>query len=384
MTGASHRQNPAAPSREETSDPKELLDRLGVQARVDPEPLAHNAWLTPGIWKVHTPDGAALLKHLSAHRPSGQTAWEVHWSAGGDDQGRWNYWAREALVYRDRLFEAYAGSGLGAPEPLAVEVGDADAVLLLSWEAGHPGEDWEPADYAPAARALGRAQGPYLVNRALPELGWLSRGFLRDYSREKPVEWWVLEDDDAWAHPLAREAFPPDLRDRLRFVHDNRERLYQINEALPRTLCHLDFWTKNLIAAPGGDTVVLDWAFFGLGALGEDIGNLIPDAVFDLFLPARSLSFLETAVFDAYEAGLRESGWDDDARLVRLGMWSSAVKYDWLGPATVIGAQATEHLRYGGVERVDPVHKLSERAAGLLHLAAWAEKALGLAEELGL
>ena len=299
MTGASDRQNAAAPTQEKLSDPRELLDRLGVQARVDPEPLAHNGWLTPGIWKVHTPKGAAVLKHLSAHRPSGKTAWEVHWSAGDHDPHRWNYWVREALVYRDRLIDAYAGSGLFAPEPLAVEVSDEDAVLLLSWEAGRPAELWEAAGYAPAARALGRAQGPYLVDRALPDREWLTRGFLRDYSTEKPVEWWALEDDDAWAHPLAREAFPPGLRDRLRFVHNNRERLYQVNEALPRTLCHLDFWTKNLIASPSGDTVVLDWAFLGLGALGEDIGNLIPDSVFDMFLPAQSLQLLETVVFEA-------------------------------------------------------------------------------------
>jgi len=281
MTVASDGQGAAAASRQAAANPNELLDRLGVRARVDPEPLAHNGWLTPGIWKVHTPEGAAVLKHLSSHRPRGQTPWEAHWSAGDHDPHRWNHWAREALVYRDRLFDAYAGSGLVAPEPLAVEVSDADAVLLLSWEAGRAAEDWGAADYAPVARALGRAQGPYLVDKALPDPGWLSQGF-------------------------------------------------------------------------------------------------------DLFLPARSLPLLETVIFEAYVTGLRESGWDDDVRLVRLGMWSSAVKYDWLGPATVIGAQTYEHLGYGGVERVDPVYKLSARAAGLVFLADWAEKALGLAEVLGL
>ena len=93
---------------------------------------------------------------------------------------------------------------------------------------------------------------------------------------------------------------------------------------------------------------------------------------------------IAVAVDKAYVVGLRESGWDDDVRLVRLGMWSSAVKYDWLGPATVIGAQAAEHLRYGGVETVDPVYKLSARAAGLVFLADWADKALELAEVVGL
>lgn len=36
----------------------------------------------------------------------------------------------------------------------------------------------------------------------------------------------------------------------------------------------------------GGESVLVDWAFTGDGALGEDVGHHIPDSVFDPFLPA--------------------------------------------------------------------------------------------------
>ena len=95
------------------------------------------------------------------------------------------------------------------------------------------------------------------------------------------------------------------------FVHAHRERLYRISEALPRTLCHLDFWPKNLIRLPDGQVVLIDWSFAGLGALGEDAGNLVPDAAFDHFIPPSDLPHLEQVVFDGYLRGLRAAGWNE-------------------------------------------------------------------------
>ncbi len=48
-----------------------------------------------------------------------------------------------------------------------------------------------------------------------------------------------------------------------------------------------------------------------------------------------AVPLLESVVFDGYLRGLRAAGWDDDPRLVRLGMWSSAVKYDWMAAMTL-------------------------------------------------
>ena len=196
-----------------------------------------------------------------------------------------------------------------APACLAVHVDSSEAVLLLHWVAGEPGEIWPAASYGPAAEALGRAQAPFLGGRPLPSVSWLSKGFLREYSSEKPVQWELLDDDDAWAHPVVRQTFPAGLREGVLFVHAHRERLYQISESLPRTLCHLDVWPKNLFLRPGGQVTLIDWSFAGAGAIGEDAGNLVPDAAFDHFIAASDLPGLEQAVFDGYLRGLRAAGW---------------------------------------------------------------------------
>jgi thiamine kinase-like enzyme len=218
----------------------------------------------------------------------------------------------------------------------------------------------------------------------MPSLAWLSRSFLREYSSEKPVEWDLLDDNEAWQHPVVRGVFPPALRDGVAFLHANRERLYRINESLPRTLCHLDFWPKNLFQVRNGEIALIDWGCAGFGAIGEDMGNLVPDASFDHFISAEDLPRLEQVVFDGYLRGLRSAGWGGDRRLVQLGMWSSSVKYDWLTPFTLAQLNQRKQYRYGGGEEIDADFKFRERSHALLFNANWARQALELAEQLGL
>jgi hypothetical protein len=365
---------------------EELLERLGVEAsEVSADDLPHNQWLSSGVWRVRTSAGrAAVLKYTRSDRSRGETPWDAHWTARDQEPHRWTYWRREPLAYQHHLADAYAGSGITAPACLGAHVDDREALLLLEWAGGEPGESWPIASYGPAAEALGRAQAPFARGRALPPVSWLSRDFLREYSSEKPVEWELLDDDEAWRHPVVRETFPAGLRDGVRLVHTHRERLYRIRESLPRTLCHLDFWPKNLIRRPDGLLVLIDWSFAGLGALGEDAGNLVPDAAFDHFITAEDLPRLEQAVFEGYLSGLRAAGWNDDPRLVQLGMWSSAVKYDWLAPLTLAQVRHARQYRYGGGGEIDPAFKFRERSRVLLFNARWARLALELAGRLGL
>jgi hypothetical protein len=362
-----------------------LLGRLGVAAGPeDPEVLPHNGWLSPGVWRVRTDDGRrAVLKWARADRDRGRTAWDAHWTARDHEPSRWNYWAREALCYRDHLSDVFAGAGLAGPPCRAWRIEDDEALLLLDWVDGRPGDEWSVPDYGPAAEALGRAQAPFLAGRPLPGVDWLSRGFLRDYPAEKPVDWGLLDDDGIWRHPVVRRSFAPGLREGAAFLHSHRERLTALVEALPRTLCHLDFWPKNLIRRPDGHHTLLDWSVVGIGAVGEDVGNLVPDASFDHFVAARDLPGLERVVLEAYLAGLRSSGWDDDPRLVQLGMWASAIKYDWLTPFSLAQVDQPRHLRYGGGAEVDPDYKFSQRSQVLVFLAGWARQALELADRLG-
>jgi thiamine kinase-like enzyme len=165
-------------------------------------------------------------------------------------------------------------------------------------------------------------------------------------------------------------------------MHAARERLYRIAEALPRVLCHLDFWTKNVIMRDDGRLALLDWAFVGDGAVGEDIGNLIPDAAFDHFVPAESIPDLEAAVLEAYTEGLADAGWRGDPRVVELGMAASAIKYDWLTPAMLASASAAKQLRYGGTEEIDADYRYRERGRALLDNTRRARRAVALANEL--
>jgi hypothetical protein len=362
-----------------------LLKRVGVDATdTSIDQVAHNRWLTRGIWRVSISGVPMVLKYLSADRDLGATVWHAHWSAGSEVPRHWNYWAREGLAYLEGITDAYGGSGLGPARAVSVDLTDRDCTLLLEFVDGAPAEQWGIADYVPAAEALGRAQGSYLAGRPLPRHPWLSRGFLRDYSREKPADWSLLYDDRPWDQPVVKRNFPAELRAAATWLHESRDRLYAIAERLPRTLCHLDFWTKNLIRRPDGEIALLDWAFVGDGAVGEDAGNLVPDAVLDHFVPAEKLPEFGAAVLDGYLTGLRQAGWAGDARLVRLGMWAAAVKYDWQTPMMLAAASATRQFRYGGTEEIDADHRFWERGRALLHNANTARQAVALADEMGI
>jgi hypothetical protein len=363
----------------------ELLERVGVDATdAVAEELPHNRWLSPGVWRIRTREGQlAVLKYTTSDRSPGGTPMDAHWTACDQDPRRWTYWCRESLAYQHDLAGQYGGSGIRAPACLGADVDGSEAVLLLEWVTGEPGEVWQVPSYGPAAEAIGRAQAPFLLGRPTPPFSWLSKRFLREYSSEKQVTWELLDDDDAWAHPLVVETFPAGLREAVLFVHAHSERLYQISESLPRTLCHLDFWPKNLFRVADGETVVVDWSFAGDGAVGEDAGNLVPDAVFDHFVTADQMPRLEQAVYEGYLRGLRAAGWHDDPRLVQLGMWSSAVKYDWLAPFTLAQVRQERQYRYGGGAEIDASFKFRERTRALLFNAGWAQKAIELAGRLG-
>ena len=58
---------------------------------------------------------------------------------------------------------------------------------------------------------------------------------------------------------------------------------------------------------------------WGEGALGEDVANLVPDSVFDLFVPARKLASLDGEAFGGYLSGPQKAGWEGGERTVRLG-----------------------------------------------------------------
>jgi hypothetical protein len=181
-----------------------------------------------------------------------------------------------------------------------------------------------------------------------------------------------------WDHPAARD-WSDRVRAGIRPLWERRHALVAHGENMPRTLCHLDVWPMNLIAE-GDRNILLEWAFTGTGALGEDIANLIVDSFADGFIDTALLPEVEAATTDGYLRGLRDGGWhgsDDDVR--RAIALTGAAKYSWLAPAML--TVAARGITRGGSPSYDPESTAAQvriRRGRLLELLVnWAERLAG-------
>jgi hypothetical protein len=344
----------------------------------DVERLTHSvvATVTGGVFRVHAGDRRAIVKVVAPRSADPADA--------SRDPRSFRYWRREPELLGAPVLHLYHEAGLRPPALLAAVERAPETIAL--WEedvSGLRGDAWAVATFEDAARRLGYAQG--VLAASAPEHPGLSRGFLRDYLAEKAqsVPYGLLAGADAWAQPAVRRGFPAGLDGPLARLHAEQPRFLGWMEAAPRTLAHLDVWPLNLFAVGDGYALV-DWAFAGDGALGEDAGNLVFDAVLDLLHPSALLPDLDVAVLRGYVEGLNDAGWDGDERWVRLAMCASAVKYDWLAPAMLRRAGEPDLVGYGG-QRVEDVERLfAERGRALAFIADRAEEARGLAAALDL
>ena len=331
--------------------------------------LRHNPLnaVTANVERVTYADGrTAVRKEL--RRPADSSG---PWAASTDPR-HWNYWRRELEVYRDdELREQLADAGLVLPAAQTEDQRDG-AVLLMEDIDGTPGTHFSLAEHAALARACGRWQA-----RPAPERPWTSIGFLRDYSTTRDVPWHLMTDDAAWQQPLIRETWPAGLREAWTGLLVHRDALLDLVASLPRARCHLDFWVSNVIQRPSGELALFDWSFLGDGALGEDIGNYIPDAVFDLFWPVERLPELAETCIANYLDGLHEAGWRGDSDDVRLAVMASGVKYAWLLPGLLGRASEPAHNAYH--RQVDSRYLFHQRGQALLYLADWCAEALSRA-----
>ncbi len=382
------------------------------------ETLRHNPLnaVTAAVERVTGENGETFIRK-ELREPSDSVG---PWAASSDPR-HWNYWRRELEIYQDPELRAQLqGTGLVLPkaeveehpghdlrdDEAAGQVADAgwtpngeggrrvpdgerlaDAglgahggwgpggegggwgVLWMEDVEGRGGTEFELGDHAALARGCGRWQaGPGIVRP------WTSAGFLREYSTTRVVPWELLDDDAAWQQPLVGENWPGGLRDAWGRLVAHREELLRIVEQSPRASCHLDLWVCNAIRRPDGEIALLDWAFTGDGAVGEDMGNHIPDAVFDLFWPAERLPELADTCITNYFDGLREGGWQGNPDDVRRAVMASTVKYAWLLPNLLGQASNPSHQAYH--QQADSQHLFQQRGLALAFVADWCATAL--------
>jgi hypothetical protein len=313
------------------------VDRVVVEQLYEPVASA-----STGIWRVRAGEQSAVLKVI-AHSDEGHVNWR-----SGEDPAHWYYWRREVEAYESGLLASLPG-GLRAPRCVLVAPRtDGSVALWLEDLTGRPGTQWAVEEYEIPARHLGQTQGAYLVGRALPDDAWLSRGWLRAYLSQRDTDRHLLDDPSVRDDERIAAWFPPSAIERTAAMRGDQEAFLDALERLPPTLSHLDLHPANLFADRGLATVAIDWSFVGVGATGEDAGNLVPDAVLDFHVPAARIDDLYETVAAGYAAGLRDAGWHGPDAAVRLGMAATiAAKYAWILPAILRAALEHRELLNG-------------------------------------
>jgi hypothetical protein len=347
--------------------PPEAVERLTHSVR---------ASTTTGVTRVRTAGRSAVVKVVAPRSTDPADA--------SRRPGSFRYWRREAFILESELLAPYRAAGLRPPSVLGrFERGPEAIALWLENASGSSADEWPVDAFNDAARRLGRAQGA-IAGAGPTEAPWVSRGFLREYLADAAarVPYRALVDDAAWRQPLVAGHWAAELREPLERLHAEQSWFVDQVEAVPSTLAHLDVWPHNLFGG-GDDVILIDWAFAGIGALGEDVGNLVLDSVWDLLHPAAILPALDGAVTAGYLDGLRDVGWRGDERLVRLAICASAVKYDWLAPVMLAEAADETMTGYGGRPVEDRPRLYAERGAALAYLVSLADEARALAAELG-
>lgn len=241
----------------------------------------------------------------------------------------WDDPRREAHAYRSGLLTALPG-GLVAPRCYAVEDRPDGATWLWLEEIANDPAPWSDEQFARAAECLGRFNGAYLADAPLPSAPWMSRGRLRhsvEASGAAVVDLPRLAGDGA--HDLVRRIYPPSQVAAITRLWDEHETFLAALDRLPRTFCHLDAFHRNLLGraapAPASWPVAVDWAFAGIGTVGEE---LVPLVLMPVLLEGRVARRLDAVCFAAYLAGLRAAGWTGDPALVRLGYTvAAALRY---------------------------------------------------------
>ncbi len=327
--------------------------------------------VTADIKAVQSGNTHVVRKSLArSNRPGTPEEWRL-----STDPDHWNFWEREALVYRSGLSDLLVGSGVRLPALNGSADTPVGIDLDLELIEGRGGSDLTLADYQQICRAWGHAQG-ILANSETTGWTWLSDRFIRNYSASKPVDYTLIDDPAAWQRPLIADNWDPALAEGLGYLYAHREDLFDILERASQIPSHLDFWPNNAFVDDNNSVVLIDWGFFGSGAPGEDVGNFLPDAVFDEFVTPALLPEMERILIPAYREGLKEGGFEtDEAELLR-NIHASAVKYVWLGPLLLKRAGQSEQVSYGGDTVDDANRQYRARGECLAYLCRWAEQAL--------
>ena len=235
------------------------------------------------------------------------------------------YWKREALVYQSGLLDDLPGK-IRAPRCYEVMEQPENEVSLWQEEIVDDIKGkWSLDQYGVVARHVGEFNGIFFENKPAFSHPWMMRHQLRAWlGDEAPIL-----PPEVLAHPRVARFYPGDTYVWMQGIWAQHNTWLEILEHQPQTLSHLDVFRRNAFArrSPQGDleTVLIDWAFVGSAAPGEESAPLVAGSVNFLEFDSNQTRELDQVVFDGYLEGLRSAGWRGDPRSVRFAYAAGSV-----------------------------------------------------------
>jgi hypothetical protein len=330
----------------ETIDPSLLLNVVRQDQRS--QEFEIRSWSVSKLSEqgMINPDGLFLFRG-SGQDQQGTRPWSVVLKIirdrgfGSDPSFNW-YWKREALAYASGLLNDLPGP-LRAARGYGVQEFEGEAWLWIEHLVDRLDGHWGLAQHVFAAEQLGQFNGAFLNGAPQPDFPWLNRGQSRDW-----VKFWAPEEFSD--QPGMLQVFSERQLEQFHQLWAEREQFLGILDSLPAAFSHYDFKRRNLFlvqSASGADEIAaIDWAECGVGALGRDLAYVVGTNCFFREYPSTALAELDARAFEAYLAGLRQTGWQGSEKDVRLGYaaWL-ALKFGTIMPRMVGGALATEEAR---------------------------------------
>jgi hypothetical protein len=262
------------------------------------------------------------------------------------------YWKREALVFQLKILDDCT-EGLVPVRCFDVVEKGADTIWLWFEDLQEAADfEWNLDRHILAARHFGQFNGAH-IERRLDFLPWIhsNSSFLKLFTDALYRRENALKKPDVMQHPIVQKAFPQSIIDRWMRVLDSRDIILNRLDGLTQTLSHQDTDKRNLFSRRGDDgreqTAVIDWAFLGLAAVGEDLGNQVFGNLSFLFVDFSAAREYQEAAFDAYVEGLREAGWQGSMDDVRFAFRANALHYLALACGEVASFAANKGLPFG-------------------------------------
>ena len=231
------------------------------------------------------------------------------------------YWKREYEVYRSRMLANLPAHSFATPKIYAEEDFE-DCCWIWMEDIVDVKVEWSLADYQNIAIRLGRFNGAYLQGRDLPDHKWLTHDW---HCAIVPALAESFNNLDGYLqNPLAGRSLPLEAKAKIQTIWSDRDAFVNALGTLPKTLCHIDAFRRNILHRRR-DVVLIDWAVVGHAAIGEDLVSLVAVSIYHERLSQAEAQQLDKVVFAGYVGGLREAGWQGDAKLARLGFTCAMV-----------------------------------------------------------